>query len=398
MTIKHCPDDFQVEEILKPEFLAQRSEQDAFALYRLRKQGLATPEAIGRIARQLGVKSGALAYGGLKDKHASTIQQITLKLEKKENAPDKASGPGWELERLGFVSRSLTASDIHRNRFRIVLRNLSVEQCSKMDEAVKFFSLAGQLRIVNYFGEQRFGSARHHQGFIAKYLIRGDFEGALKLAIATESRKDRMEQKVFKRALLKHWGQWREVLPKLRRCPERKAIERLVNSSKDFRAAFCALPYLLQQLSVYAYQSYLWNETARRLIEKTCAPREKMLEVNSAYGRLLFPAVDAIPPELIALKIPLLARKTQLTGVWAEATEETLKAEAIHLAELQIPGVRRPFFGEELRAFFFNTEEFQISALELDETAKNKTRRKRVIAFTLAPGCYATVLLRALGE
>jgi tRNA pseudouridine13 synthase len=432
MAIKKLPGDFSVEEALRPEYLSTLTTAGPFALYRLRKDGLATPEATARLARQIGVKTNDIAYAGLKDKHARTVQHVTLKLEGEQQAPEKVGGTGvpaghdrhggrsyLEATRLGFAPRAISASDILHNRFRIVLRNLSREQCADMDEAVGLLTVcstgfqpvntgrmpvlpaaaeAKELRVVNYFGEQRFGSARHHQGFLAKHLVKGDFEGALKLAIATEARKDRMEQKVFKRTLREHWGRWRDVLPRLRRCPERKAVERLVNSGKDFRAAFCALPYLLQQLSVYAYQSYLWNETARRLIEKTCTEHGRVLVVDGDYGQMLFPETVATPPELAELNIPLLARKTELAGVWKEAAEETLKTEGVELSELHIPGVRRPFFGEEPRALFFVTEGFKLAASAPDETAGDRSRAKRLIEFSLPPGCYATVLLRALGE
>lgn len=402
--IKRSPSDFSVEEILNPDLQALAANEGPFALYRLKKESLATPEAVGKIAREMNLHSGAFAYAGLKDKHASTIQHVTLKLEDGREAPEKLAGAGWYLERLGFVPRSIIAADIARNRFRITVRNLSKEDASDLDEAAKLLSTEPpgaaptSLRIVNYFGDQRFGSARHGQGFLARHLIKGDFEGALMLAIATEARKDRMEQKIFKRLLREHWGNWRAVLPKLRRCPERKAIERLANSSGDFRAAFCALPYLLQQLSVYAYQSHLWNATARKLIEQKCAALGKIIAADDPFGEMLFPSAEATPKELIDLQLPLMARKTVLAEPWKEAAEEVLREEGIDVKELEIPGVRRPFFGEEPRALFFTAGEFHLTRAERDESADAKSRLKRTLNFSLPRGCYATVLLRAMGQ
>ena len=427
--IKRSPDDFQVEELLDPRFLALRVEAGPFALYRLNKESLATPEAAGRAARELKVPANAFAYAGLKDKHARTIQHITIQLEKAPASmtpPEKSSGDGWALERIGFVPRPIAAADIFRNRFRIAVRNLTPQDCFDMDRARRMLTsppapllqgeggtapsspppLAGEgaggrgdpLRIVNYFGDQRFGSARHGQGFVAKLLIKGDFEGALQLAIATEARKDRMEQKVFKRTLREHWGNWKAALSNLRRCPERKAIERLANSGGDFRAAFCALPYMFQQMCVYAYQSHLWNAIARRVIEQRCAPLGPVLAADDVFGEMLFPSNEAIPGELADLEIPLLARKTELRDPWKSAAEEILKEEGIAVSELEIAGVRRPFFGEEPRRLFFNAEEFSMSKSETDDTANDPKRKKRTLTFALPRGCYATVLLRALAQ
>jgi len=404
--IKHTPDDFQVEEILGGDIKVSKP-AGPFAFYRLTKQTLATPEAIGKIARDMKLPSGSFAYAGLKDKHASTRQHITLKLEEGTAAPEKMTGDGWKIERLGYSDRSITASDIDQNRFHITMRNLTPQESYDLEQAVKFlsternpasFNKVSTLRIVNYFGDQRFGSARHGRGFLARNLIKGDFEGALKLAIATESRKDRMDQKLFKRTLCEKWGKWNEVLPKLRPSPERKAIERLANSSGDFRAAFCALPYLLQQLSVYAYQSWLWNRIARNVIEQYCVPLGDVLAADDPFGEMLFPGSGAIPPELLQLNLPLLAKKTELIEPWKVAAETVLAEEEIAVADLEIDGVRRPFFGEEPRSLFFKVSEFSLSRAETDDSAKDKKRQKRGVSFALPRGCYATVVLRALGQ
>ncbi len=65
MSIKRSPADFAVEEILKPDLALLARPDGPFALYRLKKETLATPEAVGRIARALGAGPGALAYAGL---------------------------------------------------------------------------------------------------------------------------------------------------------------------------------------------------------------------------------------------------------------------------------------------------------------------------------------------
>jgi tRNA(Glu) U13 pseudouridine synthase TruD len=70
----------------------------------------------------------------------------------------------------------------------------------------------------------------------------------------------------------------------------------------------------------------------------------------------------------------------------------------IEVTELQIPGVRRPFFGEEPRALFISAEEFHLSRAETDDSANDSRRIKRTLHVSLPRGSYATVLLRALGQ
>ena len=78
--IKRSPTDFKVEEHLRPDAFTQpvEDEPQRFLLCKLAKKSLSTPEAVARAARALSLKSGAIAYAGLKDKHAHTIQHITI--------------------------------------------------------------------------------------------------------------------------------------------------------------------------------------------------------------------------------------------------------------------------------------------------------------------------------
>ena len=62
-----------------------------------------------------------------------------------------------------------------------------------------------RLGVVNYFDRQRFGSLKHGQGFIAKDLMRGDFEAALQQlpgqALSARSLRRREGEGVLARAL-----------------------------------------------------------------------------------------------------------------------------------------------------------------------------------------------------
>jgi tRNA pseudouridine13 synthase len=403
MTIKRQPSDFQVTEVLSQELLATlRSEPGPVALYRLSKDGLSTPEAVGFVNRTLRLPSRALVYAGLKDKHASSLQHLSLTLDENlKEAPERAEGPGWQLERLGWVDRPIQARDIAANGFQIVVRALTEEACRDMDQAIGLLSLpqdpaSGQrsLRVVNYFGDQRFGSARHGHGFLAKHLIRGEFEEALKLALAVPARKDHRSVKEFKRAVEIGWGNWKELLPRLRRCPERAVIERLARSPKDLRGAFCELPYFFRQLCIYAYQSWLWNSIARRLVAERCAEPGPVLSAEDPFGEMLFPAAACVPEDLAELDLPLLGYKTELKEPWTAAATAVLTEEGITTAQLRIPRVRRPFFGEEPRRLFVLASKFVASPEEPD----GQGRFVRTVAFELPRGAYATVVLRALGQ
>ncbi|MBE7462075.1 MAG: tRNA pseudouridine(13) synthase TruD [Planctomycetes bacterium] len=400
MSIKKTPDDFRVDELLDPGFTFGET-AGPFALYRLTKTGMGTPEAIGKIAKHWMIRHAALAYAGLKDKHAKSTQHLTLDCAQfSGKAPEREAGPYWSIERLGYCARAIRSSDLAGNRFRIVVRSLTPEDSRDMDRAAALLRVPGRepaaLRFVNYFGDQRFGSARHGEGFLARNLIDGDFETALRLAVAVEHRKDHRDVKAFKRALLEGWGRWQEVLPKLRHCPERKAFEHLARHPQDYRGAFTQLPYFLQQICVYAYQSHLWNSVARGLAAQCEGGREDRIVAEDPYGVMLFPAALTIPAEWEDLNVPLLSRKTELRAPWGETASEVLAEENLKLEDLRIPGVRRPFFGEAPRKLFVEARGFELGPAEKEEGGGG--RLMRVASFELPPGAYATVLLRALGE
>lgn len=404
MTIKRRPEDFLVEEILAPAAAARLSGTTGpVVIYRLTKRGLGTIEALERLAPRLRVPLERIGYAGLKDRHALTVQHISIPYSRSgaARAPDIVEMPGWKIERVGTLDSPLSAGDISGNRFRVAVRDLSRRQCERMTEARRFLAApaapAGRtLRFVNYFGEQRFGSARHGRGFAARRLIEGDFEEALRLLVAVSDRKDSRERKRIKRAIAAAWGDWDALAGELPRSAERAVIERLAESGGDFRSGFAALPPFIRRIAVEAYQSWLWNAVARRFIAARCAP--PLIEIPSRFGDLVFPGAAAIPADLAGTLIPLFSPGTALEDPWRSSAEAVLAGEAIALGDLRIPGLRTPHFGEVSRPLFVDALEFVLGPVETDESSAGARRFKRLLRFFLPRGSYGTVLLGALGS
>lgn len=405
MIIRRVPEDFRVEEMPRESFLAgllpAPGPRDAYAVFRVTKTSLSTPEAVSILAKALGVRAGSVAYSGLKDKHAVTDQLVSVKAESPRAITamvESIANRGLVAQRIGWAARALEAGDIRGNRFEIVVRGGNPQSMEEMDRRAGLFSRAtGEVLFVNYFGDQRFGSARHGGGMVARHLINGEFEDALRLAIATPARKDTGARRAFTRELINAWGQWDEVLPKLPRCPQRAAIETLA-AGRDFRAAFAALPNFEQRMFVDAYQSHLWNGTARRLAAACGSEAVPKIRVTEGFDEMIFPAAGAIPEAGLGMNLPLLSPQTRLASPWGDAAEETLRAEGITVHDLRIPGLRRPDFGEAPRTWIARGTEFSMGAPEVDEMSTGANRLKRTLRFMLPRGAYATVLLRALGQ
>lgn len=409
MTLRRLPADFLVREVLvesvQSGLRAEPGREARFAIYSLSKTSRTTPEATGALAGALGVKHAMLSHAGLKDKHAQTQQHVSVEAKDAESAaklPEKAAGAGWTAERLGWWTSALDASAIAVNEFSLIVRGLAREECKQMDKraALLHDGATGGLWITNYFGDQRFGSARHGEGFAGRMLIKGDFEGALKLLIGTPARKDTGARRELTRLLIAQWGQWKAVLRECPKCAEREAVEVLARGG-TFREAFAALPEIVQQMSVEAYQSHLWNAAARRQVELIAkkAPAE-VFKADDEFGEMVFMPAKALSPEWRGVQMPMLAPGVSLDPRWAAAVTATLKDENIRLDELAIPGLKRPSFGTAMRPLFAMAGEFRLSEARRDELAPEKSSKpwKRLAEFPLPRGAYATVVMRALGQ
>ena len=401
MIIKRHPEDFFVEELLSRETASKISDEPGpCALYRLTKRSLGTDEAIERLAAKLRLSPGRIGYAGLKDKHALTVQYVSVVFPQggRENAPAFLETPGWKLERIGWLADPISIEDIDGNKFRVTARHLTRRQCGWIEEAREFLSVpSGRSKLllfVNYYGDQRFGSARHGRGFAAHHLVKGDFEEALRLLIATPDRKDSKKGKEAKRAIAAGWGAWKSIAKALQPCPERRVVERLAETEGDFRRGFAGVPPFIRQMTIEAYQAWLWNEIARRFVEHQCAA--PFVRNSSQFGDLIFPEAASVWSAISSLVIPLLSPRTKLEEPWKAAAESVLAEEGIAMDELRVPGLRKPYFGEIPRALFAEAREFSLGPAEPDESVTDRRIFKRRLRFYLPRGSYATVLLRAL--
>lgn len=388
MVIRRQPADFLVEEVLTSEatgaILELPGPKRSIAVFRLTKRSLSTPEAASKFAKSLGAKPGDVSYAGLKDKHALTNQILTVGSLRDPMRLARQTGDletdGFAATLIGWTSQHAAAAWIESNQFEIVIRSLDASDVDTVGRAIESFRDPrdpSRLLLVNEFGEQRFGSARHGQGFAAPLLIAGDFENALKLLIGTPARKDSGARRTLTRALAGKWGSWDEVLLEAPKCPERRAIEALA-SGGDFRAAFQALPEFTQTMAVESYQSWLWNRIAQRLLADT--PPERRADLHD-------------------LSLPTFGPGVVLAEPWAAAAREVLAEQKLDPEAMRIPGLRRPRFGVAERPLFMSVSACALSAPFPDELAPARSTKPWAIrlSFTLPRGSYATVLLRAIG-
>lgn len=377
MVIRRHPTDFVVAEVLTREAAAGIAELPGpgrqHAVYLIEKASLSTPEATRRLAREIGVGAGEIAWAGLKDKHAVTTQHVTVPVRRDPmGARRRVEAQGLSATLIGWSRVEAGAEWIERNRFSIVVRDLSRERAIRLVRAidVRRGGPGGtSMLMVNSFGEQRFGSVRHGRGFAARALVDGRFEEALKLLIATPARKETGTKRTSSRVLAERWGRWAEALDAMPKGAERRPVEVLARGG-GFREAFEALPHLTKQMCVESYQSHLWN----RIVERVVA-------VSGAR-------------ELEGASIDLPGPDAKYSEGVATIAREVMESEGLSLEKLRIPGVRRPSFGSPARPVTVRVESIEVSPPEPDGANRWSVR----LGFELPRGSYATVLIRSLAE
>jgi tRNA pseudouridine13 synthase len=143
--------DFTVDEIPLYEFTG---EGEHLVLH-VRKKNMTTWEMIGAIARYLDIKTKDIGYAGLKDKHAMTMQYISLLAKGNEERLENFEHENIKILSMQRHNNKIRIGHLKGNRFRIRLKKVLGVQKDKLDSVLKWVKANG---VPNYFGNQRFGN------------------------------------------------------------------------------------------------------------------------------------------------------------------------------------------------------------------------------------------------
>jgi tRNA pseudouridine13 synthase len=377
--LKSRPEDFIVSEVsnFKPDPAGK------FYVYEMEKRSLATLEALGIIARRAGLRAADLSASGLKDKHALTRQLFSSP----RALPGDFADDRIKLKLVGKTTDKLTAGSIIGNRFEITMRRLWANELAVIPGNAEEIRVCG---VPNYYDDQRFGGIAHGQGFIAKALARGDFEEALRLHLAVPYRKQSMTDKTNRRLAAELWGDWDKLYRRMKRSPERALVEYLVQHPTDYAGCFERITPSLRVLFVSAYQSFLFNQTLRRMVQ--AAAPDAVIEHNRG-GELAF---HRAPLDWSDVEAPLPGPGTRLEKfpLAAPHLEEVLRGEGLTLQQLALEGMDRTGFKASARKALMWPADVEIGAVEPDEL--NESTSKVSLKFQLGRGSFATIITRRL--
>ncbi len=336
--LKQLPEDFQVAE--QNSLLLQ--DHGSYAYFKVKKVDLDTLTVVQRIAKQLNLREKQIGFAGNKDKSAVTEQVMSVKGISAKTISNLRI-PKASISFLGYGHEPITLGALAGNKFTIVIRNLTQEKLTKP----AFFE--------NYFDEQRFSG---DNCAIGRALVKKEFKQAVANIDLQQINRDQQ----YQNHRLKH--------------------------PTDYIGALQRIPLRLLRLYVHAYQSYLWNETVKRYLEKKCF---NFKLVNYSLGQFLFSQQP-----IINLQIPLLgfARPPVHDSVLEAVIIDLMRQENVNETDFIIKSLPQVSVEGEWRQVFCEVNGLAIDELKKDEL--NSGRKKVTVTFSLPKGSYATMLVRKI--
>ena len=355
----------QVNDFVVKELASHDTGEGNHIIVKLRKQNMTTLEAIGKLSNMLHISRDRIGYAGNKDKRAVTEQYISIQGVSEEDVRQIFTDE-FDIEVIG-EGHHIGLGNLSANRFEILIRDLNLPIEDIRNRSLKIVEeLDG--KFPNYFGDQRFGSARPITHQVGRHILRGEYEKAVWTYIAKPYDS---EYKSIRKTRQKLWES-RDPEDAAEKFPESYRYEKtllyhLTKNEGDYKGAIKRLPEGLQQLFIHAYQSWIFNRVLSNLLED-----------------------GWFDPEY---EIPLVGFKTDLKDNKPEnMIEEILEEEGVSQEDFRLQDFPELRSEGSFRRAFADFRNFEI--LDIEEDDLNMTQNKMRVKFDLPKGCYATVLLR----
>lgn len=379
MKIKVKPEDFVVEELVDVPF----TKKGPYTVLKLTKWAWNTLDVIDFVSRKLRVSAKRFSRAGLKDRYAHTTQYLSFKGDFQQTIKEK----NFTVTPIAKSTQPVSFRSMKGNRFSITLRHLAHTDINRIQKNYQEILHYG---IPNYFDEQRFGSAKHGQGFFAKRLMLGHYKGALQLILATPFKEDPQDEKRFKQFCREHWGQWADCL---HRAPpsHRHMVRALAQNKRDLKGAIKTISREMLNLHILAYQSFIFNQTLGKYVTEHS---NNTVTMRYSVGCFIFYRKLVDVAVSCQCTIPMVSEKASLRGEVGSIMKSVLDEEGVTIRDFSLRAMR--FRGVRSKPFKRNAivfpQGFTCGKPTNDELYAKK--RKMKIAFTLPPGSYATLVIK----
>jgi tRNA pseudouridine13 synthase len=409
------PEDFRVTELER--FGADVRPADAdpgsypHTVFRATLRGWDTNDFADALSKKLGISRERVSWAGTKDKRAVSTQLFSVRDVDPDGIPAVRDA---EIEVLGRAGRPVLFGDLAGNAFEIRVRE--AEHPGNAEAvADELRAFAGGERddpdaptgVPNSFGHQRFGSLRPVTHRVGLEVVYGNWEAAVLEYVTTTGEAEPADTREAREWIdeTRDWAGAVERLPGRLRY-ERAMCHALADAGgepgpEEFRGALETLPTNLQRLLVNAAQSYLFNETLCRRLERGLPFHEAVEEDvvcfadRDAPEGLPLPDTDRLQAASgdrlrtvnrhcargrAFVTAPLVGTDTEFAdGEPGEVTREVLDEFDVARGDFDLPGE------------FHSTGTRRAVLLRTDLGVERDPPR---FSFSLPKGSYATVVLR----
>jgi tRNA pseudouridine13 synthase len=363
--IRSSSEDFEVSEVISDKSLKLISEQNDYAVYKLKKKNIDTNHALSDIFRKKGLRLKAL---GLKDASAITEQFVCS--NNKGRSIDNYVSSKYSLQKIGYVKKPLSKKDMIGNHFKIKI----------VDSKNTLSGFKEEDKILNFYGYQRFGSKRAVTHLIGKAILQKDFEKAVELILSFRSPFDSKENNEIREKLIdkSNFEKYFDQVP-VQMDIERLVLREMIDSG-DSQKSIRQVPLPLRRFYIQAYQSFLFNHTLSSAFsdgENLFKPQEGdvCFDFKGIIGKYLKGSDQR-------LAIPFVGYSYYKKTRFDYQISKVLSSEEIS---------PRDFFIKEMQEVS-NEGGFRQAAISCsDYSSENDT-----LEFTLSRGSFATILLREI--
>ncbi|MCL1984086.1 MAG: tRNA pseudouridine(13) synthase TruD [Methanomassiliicoccaceae archaeon] len=396
--IKKEPEDFIVNEISKhPEEHAG----GRYIIASVTTRNWETNRLVRMLSRTMSISRERIGFAGTKDKRAVTTQLMSF--EASDEALSLVNLKDVMIKDTYRSKRGIQIGDLIGNGFHIAVKDCPLP-AGKIKEVID--QVTSEIRSLggfpNYFGVQRFGTARPVTHLVGEKIIRGDMKGAVDIYLskpsehelpdATEARKMLASRSDLSEAL--------KIMPKTMSY-ERIMAEHLIEHPDDDIGAIAKLPSNLQMMFTHAYQSYLFNMMLSKRMELGM-PLDRPIE-----GDVVIP--------MDANRIPLHERPVIVTGKNMDLVEKQLRSGkafiTISLFGIEsriVDGTMGEIENKVIGDEKITNDDFRVPGLPwcsskgsrreivcpVDDVVHEITEGGYRVSFSLPKGNYATCLLR----
>ena len=363
--IRVFPEDFEVSERISEKTLKSITQEEGYAVYKLKKKKIDTNHALSNIFRKKGIRLKSL---GLKDASAVTEQFVCS--GNKGKAIEDFSSEKFSLTKVGFVKKPLSKKDMIGNHFKI-----KISECSEGLSSFNEFN-----NVLNFYGYQRFGSKRPVTHLIGKAIVQKNFQKAVELILSFTSDYDSKENNEIREKLGdKHnFKQYFEKIP-TQMDIERIVVKDMIENDDEF-SAVRAIPLSLRRFYIQAYQSYIFN---------------KSLSASFSDGENLFGAESG----------DVCYDSKGIIGKFIKGMDQNLAVPFVGYSYYKKtrfhPQISKVLDEEEISPKDFFIKEMQEVSSEggFRQAAiqcSDYSSQDNIIEFTLSRGSFATILLREI--